>query len=110
MAYERMSQYTEPGHFDERDEERLGGRVRQAYGRAQEVVGEHPAYSVLACFGIGVGVGAVLTLLLSPEKKQTAWYEDYLPDGKLRHEVAQQVRETVGRLVPDAVARYLKRR
>ena len=105
MANERMSQFAGPDRF-----ERQAGRVREAYGRAQEVVGDHPGYSALACFGIGVGVGTVLTLLLMPEKKHKAWYKDYVPDKHFADDLTDQVRATVGRMVPDAVARYLKRK
>ena len=84
--------------------------MRDVYGRAQEIAEEHPAYSALACFGIGLGVGAALTLLLKPDKKEAeAWYADYLPDQDFA-QVSKHVRETVSRMLPDAVARYLKRR
>jgi hypothetical protein len=110
MAHQRMSQYMSPGQSNDRHA--AGERVREAYGRAQEMVAEHPAYSALACFGIGVGVGAAITLLLAPEKekKEQAWYADYLPDEDFTHELSKHVRETVSRMLPDAVARYLKRR
>lgn len=106
MAHQRMSEYTSQGRF--RDEAQ--GRMRQVYGRAQEMIGEHPGYSALACFGIGLCVGTALTLLLKSGDKEKSWYEDYLPDEDVRSNVARQVRETVAHLVPDAVTRYLKRR
>jgi hypothetical protein len=101
-----MSQYTSQARFQDEAQ----GRMRQAYGRAQEMIGEHPGYSTLACFGIGLCVGTTLTLLLSSGEKEKAWYEDYLPDEDFRSDMSRQVRDTVARLVPDAVARYLKRR
>jgi hypothetical protein len=99
-----MSQYA--------SQDRLHGadRVREAYGRAQELVEEHPAYSALTCFGIGVGVGATLALLLMPEKQPKKWYQQYLPNEGFADDLAHQVRETVGKMLPDAVARYVKRR
>lgn len=106
MAHQRMSQYTSQGRFQDEAQ----GRMREAYGRAQEMIGEHPGYSALACFGIGLCVGTTLTLLLSSGEKEKAWYEEYLPDEDFRSDMTRQVRATVARLVPDAVARYLKRR
>ena len=106
MAHQRMSQYTSQGRFQDEAQ----GRMRQAYGRAQEMIGDHPGYSALTCFGIGLCVGATVTLLLSSGEKKKAWYEDYLPDEDSRSDMARQVRDTVARLLPDAVAKYLKRR
>ena len=106
MAHQRMSQYTSQGRFQDEAQ----GRMRQAYGRAQEMIGDHPGYSALACFGIGLCVGTTLTLLLSSGEKEKTWYEEYLPDEDFRKDMARHVRDTVARLVPDAVARYLKRR
>lgn len=100
MAHERMSQYMPSGQFDESG---ASERMRAAYERATEVVGENPAYSALACFGIGVGVGMVVTMLLkSAKEEEKSWYEDYMPDRKSVHDLANQVRETV--------SQYLKRR
>ncbi|HQU46267.1 MAG TPA: hypothetical protein PK867_25865 [Pirellulales bacterium] len=99
MPRERMSQYMRQEEFGEA----ASGRVRAAYDGAHEIVGENPAYSALACFGLGVGVGAVLTILLRSAKKEPkSWYEGYLPDQDFVRDLSQQVRETVGR--------YLKRR
>ena len=78
--------------------------MRTAYERANEVVGENPAYSALACFGIGMGVGIVLTMLLTSakEEEEQSWYESYLPDREFVRDLADQVRDTV--------TSYLKRR
>lgn len=106
MAHQRMSQYSSQGRFQDEAQ----GRMRQVYGRAQEMIGDHPGYSALACFGVGLCVGTTLTLLLTSGEKEKAWYEDYLPDEDARNDMARQMRKTVARLVPDAVAQYLKRR
>lgn len=105
MAHQRMSRYTDQGRFREDAE----GPIQQAYGRAQEMIGENPGYSALACFGVGLCVGAGVTLLLGSPKKEHAWYEDYLPTDFSRGEVGRQVRDAVSRMLPDAVARYMKR-
>jgi hypothetical protein len=100
-----MSQFAKQERLEE-----PAGRVREVYSRAQELVGEHPAYSALACFSIGVGVGAAVALLLTPEKREKKWYQQYLPDEGFADDLAKQVRDTVGRMLPDAIACYLKRR
>lgn len=105
MAHERLSRYTSAGQFEE-----ASGRMRQAYGRAQEAIVENPGYSALACFGIGLCAGAAVTLLLTSPKKEKAWYESYLPDEGFAGDITRQVREAVANVVPEAVARYLKRR
>lgn len=107
MPHERMSQYASRERFEQ---EQDGGRMREAYGRAQDALQEHPGYSALACFGVGLAVGAAITLLLAPAKESKSWYEDYLPDEGFASELGEQVRETVKRMLPDAVARYFKRR
>lgn len=112
MAHQRLSQYASHGQTDDRPAAGAADRMRETYSRAQEIVVEHPAYSALACFGIGLGVGAALTVLLAPhdEKKKDAWYSDYLPNEGFTQDLSKHVREAVGRLLPDAIACYLKRR
>jgi hypothetical protein len=105
VAHQRMSQYTNQGRFAEQGE----GRVRQAYGRAQEMVGENPGYSALACFSVGLFVGAGITLLASSPKKEKLWYEHYLPADIGHGEVAKHVRDAVARLLPDAISRHMTR-
>jgi hypothetical protein len=106
VAHQRMSRYTDQGRFREEAE----GRVRQAYGRAQEVVEANPGYSALACFGVGLCVGAGVTLLMGTAKREKAWYEDYLPARVGHGEVARQVRDAVACMLPDAISRFMKRR
>jgi hypothetical protein len=106
VAHQRMSRYADQGRFEEEAE----GRIRQAYGQAQEIIGANPGYSALACFGIGLCVGAGVTLLLASPKKEKAWYEDYLPAHMGHGEIVRQVRDTVAHMLPDAIARYAKRR
>lgn len=106
MAHERLSQYGgEP--FAEH-----GGRM--GLGRASELAKEHPGYSALACFGMGVAVGAAVAMLLTgaaeKAKQPKAWYEDYLPDEDFVDDLSAQVRETVRKMLPDAVARYFSKR
>lgn len=106
MAHQRMSQYTNQGRFAEQAE----APIRQSYGRAQEIIGANPGYSALACFGLGLCVGAGVTLLVASPKRERAWYEHYLPAEFGHSEVARQVRDTVARMLPDAISRHMTRR
>lgn len=111
MPHERMSQYKES--LGETSSTVADGAQR-VYGQARDLVRENPAYSALATFGIGAAVGLALGLMLMPARKREEekhrWYEGYLPDGMSAECIAKQVRETVSRLVPDAVSRYMHRR
>lgn len=111
MPHERMSQY----ESTQRDTgQAVGGAAQRIYGQARDVVRENPAYSALATFGIGAAVGLTLGLLLMPshqrEEEKPRWYEGYLPEGMSAECIAKQVRETVSRLLPDAISRYMHRR
>lgn len=111
MAHERMSQYE--SSLREASSTVADGAQR-AYGQARELVRENPAYSAVATFGIGAAVGLALGLMLMPsrerEEKKHRWYKDYLPEGMSAECIAKQVRETVSRLLPDALSRYTHRR
>ncbi|HWB09320.1 MAG TPA: hypothetical protein VG826_08855 [Pirellulales bacterium] len=106
MAHQRMSRYGNRGSFEDQAE----GRMRQAYGRAQDVIEANPGYSALACFGIGLCVGAGITLLMASPKREKAWYEHYLPADLSHGDVGRQVRDTVARMLPEAIARHMTRR
>jgi hypothetical protein len=106
VAHQRMSGYGKRGRFEEQAE----GRIQQAYGRAQEVVVANPGYSALAFFGVGLCVGAGVTLLVASPKKQKTWYEGHLPAEFGHGEIARQVRDTVARILPDAISRHMRRR
>ena len=57
--------------------------------RARRMVSERPHASVLAAFGVGFGLGLVVTLLLS--RAEGTWFERYAPEAiqdlpdRLRH-------------------------
>jgi ElaB/YqjD/DUF883 family membrane-anchored ribosome-binding protein len=73
----------------------MGDRIREGYGtvresidqgysQAESLVAGHPMESVLIAFGIGVGVGVVLTTLLAQTPRQS-WSERYMPDSISEH-------------------------
>lgn len=111
MAHERMSQYE--SSLREATSTVADGAQR-VYGQAREMVRENPAYSALATFGIGAAVGMALALMLMPSREgkeeQHRWYEGYLPDGMSAECISKQVRDTVSRMLPDAISRYVRGR
>lgn len=115
MPHERMSQYETS---DQDAGPAVAGAAQRVYGQARELVRENPAYSALATFGMGAAVGLALGLMLMPARRQKEqrrkeahrWYEGYLPEGMSAECIAKQVRETVSRVLPDAVSRYMGRR
>lgn len=79
-------------------------RMREAYEKTEDLVREHPASSALVTFGLGVGLGLMLTALLAPPPRRRSWYEDYVPERLSRGHLA----DTMNHLLPEALARYMK--
>ena len=86
------------------------GREQMAsgYHRAEEMVGQNPASSVLVAFGVGFGVGLVLTTLFS--RSEESWTDRHLPDSLRRapdsiHHLAESLRN-----LPEAIARRIPSR
>ena len=80
---------------------------------ARGMVSRNPIPSVLVGFGLGLGVGVLLTTLLN--QRESHWYDDYVPD-RMRHvpdslrQVGNSMRDIAERLrqhVPESVARHL---
>src|SRR6185437_12153309 len=57
-------------------------QMDSGYRHAEDMVGQNPASSVLVAFGVGFGVGLVLTTLFN--RTEEGWAERHLPDS-LRH-------------------------
>lgn len=73
--------------------EHLGNRIREGYDSAQEAVSHNyrqaegtiarnPGSSLLVAFGLGMGLGLVITTLIAHEEE--SWSDRHLPDS-LRH-------------------------
>jgi hypothetical protein len=83
----------------------------EAYGRARGAMSAHPTSSVLLGFGLGFGVGLLLTEVL--RKREDTWYARYVPD-RMRHmpESLRQIGDSIRHIpdqlahLPEAVARY----
>ena len=90
--------------------EEAGRRYRQAEG----TMARNPAPSVLIGFGVGFGIGLVLTTMLSEHHEET-WADRHLP-GPLRHRLNDSLRHAPEHLhdladairnLPDQIARRL---
>ena len=57
--------------------------VAHGYRRAGGAIARHPGQSVLVGFGVGFGLGMLLTVMLS-QREPEPWYDRYVPD-RLRH-------------------------
>lgn len=102
---ERISQYTKQGRRESRPSHQgqfpEPAGVKQVYERAQGVVRENPGYSIMAVFGIGLGLG-LLIAALSPKKERRTKLQDYLGE-----HAGETIHSAVARFVPDAVSRFL---
>ncbi len=74
--------------------------VSEKYRQAGEVVSRNPGSSVMVGFGIGFGLGVLVTLLFRQEEP---WYDRYVPDSlrnvpdRLRH---LHIPESISRHMP----------
>jgi ribosomal protein S17E len=89
-------------------------------GRVQQFVSDRPQTSLMAAFGVGFGLGLLVTLLLNRE--QESWFERYAPDAlqdlpdrfqHAKHKVAsampssfKQVGESLASYVPSSWKRW----
>lgn len=108
MAHQRMSQF-----YDTDQGQEHNGPMRRAYGQAESLVREHPGYSALATFGVGMAAGIAAAMLLVPRRRKAeekSWYRDYLPESFSTERISQQVCDAVSQLLPDAVAHYFKKK
>jgi hypothetical protein len=97
-----------PGYMDE-------------MGRVQQFVSDRPHTSLMTAFGVGFGLGLLVTLLLQREEEES-WFERYAPDAiqdlpeqfqHARHKVAsampgsfKQAGETLASYVPSSWKRW----
>ena len=94
--------------------EQLGQRVREGLGTAQDELGRryrhvegtvarNPSSSVLISFGVGFGLGVILTSLLSHEE---TWSERHLPDSvRNMPDSIHQLAEAIAKRLPSSLTR-----
>ena len=102
---ERISQYTKPPRRESRQHhqgqfpEPTG--IKHVYERAQGIVRENPGYSIMAIFGLGLGLG-LLIAAMGPRKERRGRFQEYLGEN-----ARDTIQSAVSRFVPEAVSRFL---
>ena len=70
---------------------------------AQQMTQEAPFTASLVSFGVGVGLGLLVSQLLIPQqRRQQRWYDSYLGCDR-----AQSMEDTLHRYVPQSVVRRM---
>jgi hypothetical protein len=91
--------------------EMVGNRLREGYDTAreaverggegaQEMVASYPASSLLLSFGVGFGVGLLLTTVLT--RREETWAERYLPDSLSHLRIPDQMSRAAHQ-IPDSL-------
>jgi ElaB/YqjD/DUF883 family membrane-anchored ribosome-binding protein len=100
------------GHRAKEDFDDARRSAARGYEQARDVVSHNPMPSVLVGFGLGFGVGMLLTVILN--QREETWYDRYVPNrlrglpNSLRH-LGDSMREIPDHLrhLPEAVAKYM---
>ena len=90
--------------------ERVRDEMDRGYRRAETMMAMNPTTSVLIGFGLGFGLGLVVTAMLGERPRET-WAERHLPDRLRRmpdslHDSLEQLADSARRL-PDAIRGHL---
>ncbi len=89
--------------------------IAHEYRQTEGMIARHPTSSVLIGFGVGFGLGVLLTAVLT--QREESWYDRYvpdslshLPDRVRRMHLADRLRdlpESMASHLPDSVTRHL---
>jgi ElaB/YqjD/DUF883 family membrane-anchored ribosome-binding protein len=79
----RLGQQAQEGMEQVRDRVREGydsarDVMGRGYDRAEEIVTENPSEAVLIAFGVGFGLGLLLTMAMT--RREETWVERHVPD------------------------------
>jgi hypothetical protein len=101
---QNVGQRVSEGYESARDE------MGRSFRRAEGMMARNPTPSVLLGFGIGFGLGLVVTAMLA-ERESQSWSERHLPDRFRRmpdslQSTLEQLTDTV-RNLPDTLGRYM---
>lgn len=81
--------------------------VGESYHRAEELVESNPSQAVLLSFGVGFGLGILLTMALS--QREESWFERHVPSSTrdladvLRH-LPERVADRIARNWPKSMS------
>jgi hypothetical protein len=100
----RVSAYQQHEMHEGGVAERIREQASDVYHQATDMVKENPATTTLLTFGLGLGLGLVITALLAtPQRRRVpSWLEAHLPDN-----FSKQVADAVSRVLPEALARRM---
>jgi hypothetical protein len=110
-AGQRVQEGTEDlGRQLQEGAEMMSDELGRRYRRAETVMALNPMSSVLLGFGLGFGIGLVVTAMLG-ERERDTWAGRHLPDRLRRmpdslHDSLEQLADSVRRL-PDAIRAHL---
>lgn len=80
------------------------GMMREACSQTADMIGSNPASAALITFGVGFGVGLLLTSMLRPSRPTPqSWAQSHMPRWANRDTIS----DMVSRVLPDALAKHL---
>lgn len=80
-------------------ENRVSGQFHHVAESSQELVEHHPFSAATAAFGLGMGLGVLIALLVTDSHRQEE--RDYA------HRVGQQILDALTNVLPESVSRHL---
>ncbi len=110
---QRFQEGAEP--FSDRVREGMGATrddVARRYRAAEGMMARNPTSSVLIGFGLGVGVGLVLSTIFT-EQREPSWSERHVPDRLRNLDLSGSLQSSLDTLnaaireLPDAITRHL---
>jgi len=98
--YNRVADYERSSSRQDSPE----GMMQEACHQTAEMIGNNPASAALITFGVGFGVGLLLTTMLRPQRATPqSWAHSHLPRWANRDSLT----DMVSRVLPDALAKHL---
>lgn len=62
----------------------MTNKASEVVHQTEQSVKDNPVTSSLVTFGVGIGIGLLLTQMLPPVGRRHRWYDDYVPDQRTR--------------------------
>jgi hypothetical protein len=98
--YNRVSDYERSSSSQDSPQ----GMMQEACNQTAEMIGNNPASAALITFGVGFGVGLLLTSMMRPSRPTPqSWAQSHMPRWANRDTIA----DMVSRVLPDALAKHM---
>jgi hypothetical protein len=98
--YNRVSEYERGSTMQESPQ----GMMREACSQTADMITSNPASAALITFGVGMGVGLLLTTMLRPQRQTPqTWAQSHMPRWANRENLS----EMVARVLPDVLAKHV---